>query len=84
MSTARYFHTASTLANGFVLVAGGASSSSVYLNSAALYNPSTGTWTTTANMSSARYSYTASALTNGSLLVAGGYNSACLNSAEIY
>ncbi|CAF1553398.1 unnamed protein product, partial [Adineta steineri] len=46
MNVPRYSHTASTLANGSVLVAGGASTST-YTNSAELYNPSTGIWTTT-------------------------------------
>ncbi|CAF4380527.1 unnamed protein product, partial [Adineta steineri] len=41
MSIGRYYHTSSTLANGSVLVAAGMSSSSVILNSAELYNPST-------------------------------------------
>ncbi|CAF4328991.1 unnamed protein product, partial [Adineta steineri] len=83
MSIARYFHTASTLANGLVLVVGGYNGT--YLNSAELYNASTGTWITTANMSIARYIHTASILTNGKILVAGGNcTSGYLNSAELY
>ncbi|CAF1266057.1 unnamed protein product [Adineta steineri] len=84
MNVARYKHTASTLANGLVLVAGGRNSSSGYLNSAELYNPSTGTWTTAGNMNVARIYHTASVLANGSVLVVGGFNGAYLNSAELY
>ncbi|CAF3695021.1 unnamed protein product, partial [Adineta steineri] len=83
MSIARYYHTASTLANGSILVAGGYNTAN--LNSAELYNPSTGTWTTTANMSIARFIHTASILTNGKILVAGGNGtSGYLNCAELY
>ncbi|CAF0889172.1 unnamed protein product [Adineta ricciae] len=78
MSVTRYYHTASTLSNGKVLVTGG--SNGIYLNSAELYDPSTGSWTTTGTMSVARCYHTASILSNGKVLVTGGY----LNSAELY
>ncbi|CAF1006231.1 unnamed protein product [Adineta steineri] len=86
MSVAREYHTASTLANGSVLVTGGYNTGSSYLNSAELYNPLTGIWTTTGSMNAARYLHTASTLANGSVLVTGGYNSGSsyLNSAELY
>ncbi|CAF4038685.1 unnamed protein product [Rotaria sp. Silwood1] len=60
-------------------VAGGS-----YLNSAELYDPSTGTWTNTGSMSTAREYHTASVLTNGKVLVAGGLSSSYWNSAESY
>ncbi|CAF4056460.1 unnamed protein product, partial [Rotaria sp. Silwood1] len=46
MSFGRYLHTASVLTNGKVLVAGGYGASG-FLNTAELYEPSTGLWTTT-------------------------------------
>ena len=47
MTTARESHQAVLLQSGEVLVAGGTNASGT-LASAELYNPSTGTWTTTA------------------------------------
>ncbi|CAF1586572.1 unnamed protein product, partial [Adineta steineri] len=53
--------------------------------SAELYNPSTGTWTTTSNMGYAREYHTASVLLNGEVLVTGGQNgNISLHSAELY
>ncbi|CAF0964659.1 unnamed protein product [Adineta steineri] len=85
MNAARAYYAASTLSNGSVLVAGGNWVMGP-LNSAELYNPSTGTWTTTRSMNAGRYYHTASILANGSLLVAGGQGSGggYLNSAELY
>jgi N-acetylneuraminic acid mutarotase len=85
MTNARYAHTASILTNGKVLVTGGYNNIGGYLNSAELYDPSTGNWKTTGNMTNARYAHTASVLTNGKVLVTGGWNgSVYLNSAELY
>ncbi|CAF2862759.1 unnamed protein product [Rotaria sp. Silwood2] len=77
----------SMLANGKVLITGGflAGSDRRYLNSAEVYDPSTGVWTKTGNMSVLRGSHTATMLTNGKILVAGGYNfNGFLSSAELY
>ncbi|CAF4296956.1 unnamed protein product, partial [Rotaria sordida] len=77
------YHTASVLTNGKVLVAGGYYGG--YVNSAELYDPSTGMWTNTSSMSTARTDHTASVLTNGKVLVAGGLISGgYANSAELY
>ncbi|CAF1371982.1 unnamed protein product [Adineta steineri] len=79
MNVERVYHTASILANGYVLVTGGMKNDAA-LNSAELYNPLTGTWTTTENMNTARYYHTASILANGYVLVVGGWD----GSTELY
>src|SRR5205814_1398687 len=79
--------TATLLPNGKVLVAGGLTSGyRNYVASAELYDPSSGTWSSTGSMSVARYSATATLLQNGKVLVAGGGNdtSFYLASAELY
>ena len=65
----------SVLTNGTVLVTGGMNKN--FLNSAELYDPSTGVWTITGNMNYARAYHTASVLTNGKVLVTGGANNGC-------
>jgi N-acetylneuraminic acid mutarotase len=74
MTNGRYYHTASVLSDGKVLVTGGTYNTATGLNSAEIYDPSTGTWTTTGNMTYGRYCHTASVLSNGEVLVAGGQN----------
>jgi N-acetylneuraminic acid mutarotase len=85
--TGRQLHTATLLPNGLVLVVGGIDESnytSIYLASAELYNPATGTWTNTGSLNLARYGHTATLLPNGTVLVSGGWNSGALASAELY
>jgi hypothetical protein len=65
--------------SGATLVAGGWFSSV-----AELYDPATGTWTTTGSLSVARRGPTATLLPNGQVLVAGGVFGAYLASAELY
>jgi hypothetical protein len=84
LTTARYYHTATPLLNGKVLVAGGIDNSGL-LASAELYDPASGTWTATGNLATARYHHTATLLPNGKVLVAGGIASGTsLASAELY
>ncbi|CAF4821643.1 unnamed protein product, partial [Rotaria sp. Silwood2] len=72
MNYVRSLHTASVLTSGKVLVISGFGKGG-RLNSSELYDPSTGTWTTTiGNMSYSRVHHTASVLTNGKVLVSGG------------
>jgi uncharacterized delta-60 repeat protein len=79
-TTARYFHTATLLCDGQVLVAGGQGSG--ILSSAELFDPARATWTMTGSMNTARYLQTATLLPNGRVLVAGGAASTNPSSAE--
>ncbi|CAF1134560.1 unnamed protein product [Rotaria sp. Silwood1] len=83
MNNGRVSHTASVLTNEKVLVTGGYDLSS-FLNSAELYNPSTGTWAVTGSMNNAREQQAASVQMNRNVLVAGGISNSLLNSAELY
>jgi hypothetical protein len=82
MNVARYYHTATLLNNGKVLVVGGYGGD----QTAELYDPSTGTFSTTGNMNVGRSTHTATLLNNGKVLVAGGGygGSSYLASAELY
>ena len=81
MSTVRYTPTAVVLADGNVLVVGGASSAA-----SDLYDPISNSWTSVGAMSTARNYQAGTILANGSVLVAGGQdeNGNTLASAEIY
>ena len=54
------------------------------LSSAELYDPASGTWTTTGSLNTARDWHTATLLPNGKVLVAGGYRQRLSASAELY
>ena len=86
LNVARGSMTATLLANGQVLVAGGINAANNPLRSAELYNPSTGTWRLTGMLNVARDEHTATRLANGQVLVAGGENLASVSttSAELY
>src|SRR5438105_637540 len=85
LGTGRYFHTATLLDSGKVLVAGGDNSSGSFVSSAELYDPATGTWSSTGSLVTARNGHTATLLDSGKVLVAGGYGSSgVLSSAELY
>ena len=84
LTVPREFHTATLLPNGKVLIAGGYSygpgQSSAWA-SAELYDPASGTFTTTDAMTAARSRHTATLLPNGKVLIAGGSPQP---SAELY
>ncbi|CAF4268943.1 unnamed protein product [Rotaria socialis] len=83
MNTGRYAHSASVLASGKVLIAGGIYNDTL-LNSAELYDPSTRIWTPTGRMYYERYDHKASVLQNGKVLVTGGGFGKNLYTAELY
>jgi hypothetical protein len=75
MSAARYIGSATSLANGRVLVAGGWSYTTDFdpsLATAEIYDPSANNWTTTGSMSTGRARFGLVALADGRLLAAGG------------
>ena len=54
------------------------------LSSAELYDPASGSWSSTGSMGTAREFDTATLLLSGKVLVAGGYDAGPLSSAELY
>ena len=93
MISARYAHTATALLNGQVLVTGGIASGydcedvgNQALNSAELYEPSSGFFTAAGSMDELRAGHTATLLPSGKVLVAGGTdgNGYASKTAELY
>jgi hypothetical protein len=95
MSSPRLGHTATLLGDGTVLVVGGEillfdptfGDVSVFLASAEIFNPATGTFSSTGSMASLREGHTATLLADGTVLVVGGTSGVgapALASAEIY
>jgi N-acetylneuraminic acid mutarotase len=73
MGAARSGHTATLLANGQVLVIGGADGTDTSFPSPELYDPATGRWVYAGGMYIARwYGHTATLLRNGKVLIVGG------------
>ncbi len=84
MSGVRQNPTATLLANGKVLIAGG-DNEGPYLASAELYDPVSGTFTLTSSMSTPRNQRTTTLLNSGQVLMVGGHNgSSPIASAEFY
>src|SRR5689334_5380210 len=84
LNRGRFWHTATLLQNGKVLVAAGGGGDS----SAELYDPATGNWSITGGLVMARYGQTATLLQNGKVLIVGGSDdgdlASTLASAELY
>jgi N-acetylneuraminic acid mutarotase len=73
LNTARFYDTATLLANGQVLVAGGEDIVGDYIQTCEFYDPDTGQWTQGTNlMTTVRATHSATLLPNGQVLVAGG------------
>src|SRR5437870_4991361 len=86
LNTARFHHTSTLLPDGMVLVAGGQEAGGIFLASAELYDPATGTWSYTGSLNTARVFNTETLLPNGKVLVVAGQDSrgVPLASAELY
>jgi len=80
MTTSRFFHTATLLADGRVLIAGGDMIEATTVHpppfktqsTAELYDPRSGTFTATGAMTMPRSSHSAALLPDGKVLIAGG------------
>src|SRR5215475_9827230 len=72
LNTPRAGHTATLLANGNILIAGGSATLPGFPASTELYNPASGTFTPAGNMTISRSLHTATLLSDGKVLLAGG------------
>lgn len=86
MKSARAAHTATTLPDGRVLVAGGFTDLDDSVAGAEIYDPTSNTFGATGAMSIPRHSHTATLLADGRVLLVGGYDvkGDYLASAELY
>jgi len=95
MSTGRYYATATLLGNGTVLVVGGdfivpnmnSGNGSSPLDTAEIYNPATGSWSSAGTTATGHVFATASLLPSGQVLVAGGSVTGCcdgVTGADLY
>ena len=87
MGHGRYYHSATLLNNGQVLIAGGCFPGANTLITAELYDPIAQTFSPTGNMTMQRCGQSATLLQDGRVLIAGGYGAGGrgpLSSAEIY
>jgi N-acetylneuraminic acid mutarotase len=89
LRNARFLHAASVLPNGKVLAFAGVNDDEFMdaLDSAELYDPSTGNWTRTSHLKCPRFSFAATPLLNGKVLATGGMvddDGGVTYSAELY
>jgi len=89
MTSPRFLHTATLLADGRVLVAGAELAPDWIRDTTEVYDPGTGRWMATGKLHTARWRQFAVALPDGGALVAGGYGvspntDGLLDSVELY
>lgn len=90
LSSARHHHSATALADGTVLIAGGRDDLGNALKTADVFTPSTpitlSSFSSAGQMTAARANHSATALSDGSVLIAGGIvsGSTALSTAELY
>src|SRR5215213_3836664 len=84
MTAARRGHTATRLSDGRVLITGGENADGV-LNTAEIFDPVSGTFSTSGNMNAARADHTATLLADGRVLIIGGRAaSGALTTTEVF
>lgn len=84
-----YFHTATLIPDGRLLIIGGMNtlgggSTTTMKSSASIYNPQNGVWSTTGSMNFNRAGHCAILLANGKVFVAGGSGSAGVQTTKSY
>jgi Galactose oxidase, central domain/Kelch motif len=87
LAQARFFASVAPLASGNVLIAGGNNVGTTCLNSAAIFNSSTGKFTATGSMTDAHcFAHTTTVLQNGYVLITGGEDQTgnIVNTADMY
>jgi hypothetical protein len=85
LSIARTTHTATLLADGLVLIVGGATTAGI-VGAVERYNPAQDTWTKLPDLATPRALHSATRLDNGAVLIAGGLDasSSTVRSSELF
>ena len=87
LAQARFFASVASLGSGKALIAGGNNVGTTCLNSAEIYNSSTGKFTVTGSMTDAHcFAHTTTVLSNGYVLITGGEDQTgnIVNTADMY